>query len=201
MVHLIIDNGAGKLKYGIAGNNSVTSVTNACAKVNKSMQYMIADQIDMFDNGSLLLFNRPFDRGYLNNWQSEIDVWTRVFGGMNLSFNDDTLTMTEPLLTPTTIQNDNNEVVFEYFGFKEHMRRPSVFFSAYGCDYACPTNNKGLKSCTIVDSGFSYTHIVPFVNGVCQKHAVSEVILDSTHSNSLRTSLDQKIEHWRKTVD
>src|SRR5690349_4958307 len=111
MVNIILDNGAGKLKFGLANDPEPKVVTNAAAKVNKTMQYLIADQIDDFKNGSLLSFNRPFDRGYLNNWQSEIEVWNQVLlTQMKIKPSDDSLIMTEPLLVPETLQNDNNEV-------------------------------------------------------------------------------------------
>lgn len=173
MVNIVIDNGAGKLKYGISGEINPKSCTNASAKVGKSMQYLIGDQIDSYVHGSQLLFNRPFDRGYLNNWQSEIDVWNQILlVQMGAKPESDSLTMTEPFFNPTTIQNDTNEVVYEYFGFKEHFRRPAACFSQYEFSQR-ENNNDGLKSCLVVDSGFSFSHIVPFIDGLCQRHAVS----------------------------
>lgn len=174
MVNLIFDNGAGKLKFGVAGDASPRGiVTNASAKVNKSMQYLTADQIDAFNNGSLLQFNRPFDRGYLNNWQSEIEVWSRVLSThLQTKPSEDTLTLTEPLFNPETIQNDTNEVVFEYFGFRSHFRRPAASFSAFEFLSSSGSKSSSLSSCMVIDCGFSYSHAVPFVNGICQKSAV-----------------------------
>jgi actin-related protein 6 len=174
---LILDNGAGNLKAGLYsyhhlnGNGNVNSLDplwvlpNLTAKVQKSMQYLIADQVQDFLNASLLQFVRPFDRGYLNNWQCEIEVWTYLFHEkMKLSPSETSLVLTEPLLNLESIQNDTNEVVFEYFGFKDYMRRPAASFSAYLA---------GWDGCTVVDSGFSFSHVVPFVQGRCQRNAVS----------------------------
>ena len=43
------------------------------------MQKLIGDDIDEVKNGSLLNYMRPFDRGYLNNWQAEIEVKYKSF--------------------------------------------------------------------------------------------------------------------------
>jgi actin-related protein 6 len=182
----ILDNGAGYIKAGFLQQGEPIKFPNATAKVNKSMQYLVGDQIETFNNGSLLNFTRPFDRGYLNNWQCEIEVWTRLFGEhCKLKPQDTSLVLTEPPLNPSTLQNDANEVVFEYFGFKECLRRPAIWFSAYGT-----VNNPEWKhaeqfascdkSCTVIDSGFSFTHVAPFINLKCQKDAVRENDLVAT---------------------
>ncbi len=171
MVHVIVDNGAGKLKYGVIGDSTPAAVTNATAKINKTMQYLIADQIDSFHNGSLLMFNRPFDRGYLNNWQSEIEIWNHILlSQLKCKPSEDSLTITEPLFNPETLQNDTNEVIYEYFGFNECMRRPAPSFSAYEFNKGNP--QAANDSCLVIDAGFSFSHAIPFVDGVCQKHAV-----------------------------
>ena len=41
---------------------------------------MVGDEIELVNNTANLTYNRPFDRGYLNNWASEYPVWRRVFG-------------------------------------------------------------------------------------------------------------------------
>ena len=177
---LIIDNGAGKIKSGFASNTSPSyTAPNATAKVNKSMQSLVAHQLDNFhNNGSMLKFTRPFDRGYLNNWQCEIDVWTAMFGSLEFKSKDSSLVMTEPPLNPSTLQNDYNEVVFEYYNFKEYCRRPSNWFSAFeylNSGDCIDENNSKLKSCTIIDSGFSFSHSTAFVNRISQPQSMRRV--------------------------
>ena len=61
---MIIDNGAGEVKGGYHTDPQPRyRATNATAKVNKTMQSLVAHQIDEFNNnGSLLKITRPFDR-------------------------------------------------------------------------------------------------------------------------------------------
>ena len=77
---IILDNGAGKIKFGTEATvRPQGSMTNCTAVVNKQMQVLIGDQIDATLNGSNLNFTRPFDRGYLVNRSSQLDVWSRIF--------------------------------------------------------------------------------------------------------------------------
>lgn len=173
---LVIDNGGGTIKAGMDLQEEPSLYANMTARVSKSMQYLVSEQIYECRDGSSLNFIRPCDRGYLNNWQCEIDVWTYMLNQpcfSNASPNETALVLTEPPVNPTTLQNDTNEVMFEYFGFKEYTRRPSVWFSMNEFCYHKEWNSEGLNSCVVVDSGFSFTHAVPFVDRVCKKHAVS----------------------------
>ena len=173
---LVVDNGGGSIKVGREHFDAPRTLPNATAKVAKSMQYLVSEQINECRNGSLLNFIRPFDRGYLNNWQCEIDVWTYMLALPELqihSIADTSLVMTEPLVNPETLQNDYNEVVFEYFGFKEYLRRQASWFSMYEFCQNEEWNKNGFDSCVVVDSGFSFTHTTPFIQRKCKQYAVS----------------------------
>ena len=186
---LVIDNGGGTIKAGFDTFSKPLVVANMTARVSKSMQYLVSEQINDCRNGSSLNFIRPFDRGYLNNWQCEIDIWSYLLSlpdFQGIAVHDTGLILTEPPVNPTTTQNDYNEVVFEHFGFKEYTRRPATSFSMYEFSQDSNRNKNNLNSCLVVDSGFSFTHTVPFVDGNCQKHAVRVIYLFYTevHSDS-----------------
>lgn len=177
---LVIDNGGGNIKVGLDGFQQPLTIANMTAKVSKSMQYLVSDQIYDCRNGSSLNFIRPCDRGYLNNWQCEIDVWNYLLAlpaFQGLSISDTSLVLTEPPVNPPTLQNDTNEVVFEYFGFNEYIRKPAAWYSMYEFCNNRYWNREKLHSCIIVDSGFSFTHATPFVDQNCQRHAVWDVVI------------------------
>ena len=187
----VIDNGAGRIKYGPAGHAASSSssaglsgpdgsIPNCVARMNKQMQVLIGDQVDEVANGSLLSYTRPFERGYMTNVHCQTEVWSRLFTKILKVANpgETSLVLTEAPFTPENIQNDMNEVIFEDFGFKEYLRRPAAWFSAYEYSQANPLGDRctsSPNSCTIVDSGFSFTHIMPFVEGKCCKSAVKRV--------------------------
>ena len=181
MVVCILDNGAGKIKAGVCrqqnSNDDLLQLkhTNCTARVIKQMNILVADEVYNCFNGSLLQYNRPFDRGYLVNWQCETEVWARLFssGGLNITPSESSLCVTDAPFTPEILQNDMNEVVFEEYSFHEYLRKPAAWFSAYQFALETPENKQSSTCCTIVDSGFSFTHTMPFLHGKCQKSAVS----------------------------
>lgn len=164
------------VKAGFDSSKDPIILANMTAKVSKSMQYLVSNQIYECRDGSSLNFIRPCDRGYLNNWQCEIDVWTYMLSlpqFQSVTSTDTSLVLTEPPVNPTTLQHDTNEVMFDYFGFKEYSRRPSHWFSMHEFCHDEQWNQNQFNSCVIVDSGFSFTHAVPFVNRSCRTFAVS----------------------------
>lgn len=47
---------------------------NCTAKIAKHMQVLVGDEVQGICGGSQLTLNRPFDRGYLTNWNVEKEV-------------------------------------------------------------------------------------------------------------------------------
>lgn len=171
---LILENGAGLIKAGFSSECDPHIYTNATAKVNKSMQYLISNQLDDFVNSSLLQYNRPCTRGYINNWQCENDKWTHIFGKseLNLDPKQSSLIISEPPFNPDSLKNEYNEVVFEYFEFESAFRKPSYWFSGYEFLHNEIMNSTKADSFTIVDSGFSYSHSIPIIRGECAAEGV-----------------------------
>lgn len=185
---IILDNGAGRIKYGMASGNASEpkgSMMNSLAKINKQMSLLVGDQVEEVHNGSLLHYTRPFERGYLTNMAVEVEVWDRLFSKvMKLSydgdhkFGDKRLVVTDAPFAPIPLQNDMNELAFEYYGFDQYLRRPAPWFSAYEHEQEVVHGFRETKypsCCTVVDSGFSFTHIMPFIEGKCVKSAVKRV--------------------------
>jgi len=109
-------------------------------------------------------------------------VWQKVFGPtqLNVTPQDSNLIITEPIFNTEFCQNNMNEVIFEDFCFSSCCRRPAPWFSAYEythSDKAIASDKiTRTDSCLVVDSGFSFTHLVPFVNLKANKAAVRDNI-------------------------
>lgn len=177
MPTLLLDNGAGTIKAGFLEQEEPKLYPNVTAKVKKSMQFLVSDQVFQYQNTAMLEFTRPFERGYLTNFQSEIEILSYLFhSSLKCNPIDTTLVLTEPILNPYTIQSDINEIIFEYFGFKEFLRRPAPWFSANKCMNYQHLDEENLPACVIVDSGFSFTHIIPFLHGKCERQAVRIIL-------------------------
>ena len=186
---IILDNGAGRIKYGMASANNdggpKGSMINSLAKINKQMSLLVGDQVEEVHNGSLLHYTRPFERGYLTNMAVEVEVWDRLFSKVmklpydgDQKFGDKRLVVTDAPFAPLPLQNDMNELAFEYYGFDQYLRRPAPWFSAYEHEQEVLHGVREAKypsCCTVIDSGFSFTHIMPFIQGKCVKSAVKRV--------------------------
>jgi hypothetical protein len=127
----ILDNGGDRIKYGWSKQAKPNSMPNCLAKINKSMQSFLGDEIDAIQNTSQLCVHRPIDRGYLVNWSLEKDVMStstssssllrhvlsshqilqRVFDSnhMDASPAKTNLVFTVPPFCPEEIQMDTNE--------------------------------------------------------------------------------------------
>lgn len=184
---IIIDNGAGRLKFGRYDTSSKddnishivpTSFPNCSAKINKQMQVLVGDDIDSVVNGSVLQFNRPFDHGYLNNWGNEIEIWDRMLSNRFLNItncSDTSVVLTESVLNPIPWQNETNEVIYEYYSFKSYVRKPSSWFSSYNYSQINPLSSKYPDCSLVIDSGFSFSHSIPYINAKCQKESCKRV--------------------------
>ena len=124
---------------------------------------------------------RPFDHGYMTKAGIQLQIWNRMFSAcIPISPHDHNLIMTDPPFNFDNIQNDMNEVVFEEYEFPNYMRRTSSYFSAYEFSQSSNqlfpdilSNTKLLDCCTIIDSGFSFTHVLPYIAMKPQNHAVN----------------------------
>lgn len=93
---------------------------------------------------------------------------------MNTPISDLRLVLSRPPFQPPTLQNDTNEMVFEYFNFASCMCCTAQAFSFASM---MPINMQigQTRTALVVDSGFSFTHIVPIVDGVIQQKAIRRI--------------------------
>ena len=166
---IVFDNGAETLRFGLASETSPKSIHNCTGVFKGQPRRYVADEIDGLRNTSGLCLSRPFDRGMLTNWLCEMDIWSRAFELLsvrNLDLGDRSLVVTSVPFAPEAIVNDMNEVVFEELGLSHCLTRPSSWFSAfeYSQDLSAHYNDLSRSCCLVVDSGFSFTHSMPWID-------------------------------------
>lgn len=109
------------------------------------------------------------------NWDTQRQVWDYVFGqnvlNIQPSISSHQLVFTEPIFNFQSIQDTLNEIVFEEYKFKSFLRAPAPTMSSLSYEN---THKEAL--CTlVVDSGYSFTHIVPFYKGKLIAEAVVRI--------------------------
>lgn len=77
---VVVDNGASYCRVGLAGESEPRrSFQNAAAKSKSEGKALLGDMLDSSRVVTQLSLRRPFDRGYLVNWDLEAEIWTRAF--------------------------------------------------------------------------------------------------------------------------
>ena len=174
----VMDTGGSHLKCGFsnaAGSGAGPRlIPNAIIKAkSEKRRAFVGDQIDDCRDLSSLFYMLPFQRGYLINWDSQKTIWDYVYG--KTCFNVDTpaknLVFTEPYFNFNSIQEGLNEILFEEYRFKSVFRATPADLACYKNRTEFPTE----QCCLVVDCGFSFTHVVPFVRGKKIRESIKRI--------------------------
>ncbi|XP_055011374.1 actin-related protein 6 isoform X2 [Boleophthalmus pectinirostris] len=131
-------------------------------------------------------------QGYLVNWDVQRKVWDHLFGKemFKVDFADTSIIITEPYFNFTSIQESMNEILFEEYQFQSVLRTNAGSLSAH---HYFHTNPKEL-CCLVVDTGFSFTHIVPY----CRSRKMKEGIRRINVGGKLLTNHLKEIISYRQ---
>ncbi|XP_014205593.1 actin-related protein 6 isoform X2 [Copidosoma floridanum] len=152
-----------------------SSVIPNCIMKAKSerRRAFIGNQIEECRDVSGLYFMLPFQKGYLVNGDVQKTVWDYIFSkdccGVNL--NTSSLIITEPLFNFSSIQEAMNEILFEEYEVASLLKVNPSTLSCYNYRHKHPTS----KCCIVVDVGYSFCHIVPYVNDMKIKAGIRRI--------------------------
>lgn len=146
-------------------------VPNCTAKVkNEKRRIFICDQIEECKDYSGMFYFLPFNKGYLLNFEMQRKIWDHIFGKIlklptdsKNRFSTVGLLITEPVYNFQKIRREMIKILFEEYGFAKILITSSCQLAAF--NYLLNKQSKNENNCLIVDSGYSFTHIVPFVDG------------------------------------
>ncbi|KAI8060995.1 actin family [Gongronella butleri] len=164
---LIVDNGASTIKVGYAHHQQPKIVPNVIVRGRNDRRHFIADQLDNCTDFSALIYRLAFEKGYVTNWGVERTVWDRVFNHViNTDPSDTQLVITEPLFNLPAIQEAYDQILFEEYEFNSCYRTSGPQLCVYNdWSYLFGEEQGAMPDCCIiVDSGYSFTHIVPFAH-------------------------------------
>ncbi|OWR43419.1 actin-related protein 6 [Danaus plexippus] len=168
----ILDNGAYTAKVGFS--TSEPKVVPNCIMKAKSERRrpFIGSQIEECRDASGLFYILPFQKGFLINWDTQKTVWDFIFSKecCPVNFSETPLIITEPLFNFSSIQEAMTEIFFEEYECQSLLRINATDLAEY--NYRKTKNNE----CTVVvDSGYSYTYIVPYVKGKKYKDGIRRI--------------------------
>lgn len=160
----ILDNGAYMAKMGHSFLNSPKLMPNCIMKVKSERRRpFISDQIEECGDASGLFYILPFQKGYLVNWDIQKTVWDYIFSKElnNGKLSEVPICITEPVMNFQSVQEAMDEIFFEEYECCALLRLTSTDLAAYNY---CSTR-KEVDTCVVIDTGYSFTHIVPYIDG------------------------------------
>ncbi|RHZ87784.1 hypothetical protein Glove_30g18 [Diversispora epigaea] len=166
---LVLDNGAYTIKaeYGTAQQPRVIHNCKI-ARGKGDKKTFIGDQLNSCTDFSGLYYRLPFEKGYLTNWEVEKGVWDRIFSKevFNCDPKNTNLLITEPCFNLPNIQRTYDEIIFEAYEFQSYFRTTASWLCIQNDTTSLynDINFSAKPDCIlVVDSGYSFTHIIPFV--------------------------------------
>eukprot|EP00238_Polyblepharides_amylifera_P003974 CAMPEP_0196592406 /NCGR_PEP_ID=MMETSP1081-20130531/72667_1 /TAXON_ID=36882 /ORGANISM="Pyramimonas amylifera, Strain CCMP720" /LENGTH=429 /DNA_ID=CAMNT_0041916097 /DNA_START=127 /DNA_END=1416 /DNA_ORIENTATION=- len=167
---IVIDNGGGNLKVGIAGlPESIRVLPNYIAKPKTDKKSYFGDQVNEIKDVSAINLKRPIEKGYVTNWDILRDIWAHVFKHLlKVDTKQCSLLVTEPLFNLPVLQSAMEELVFSEFKFLRvcFANTPELSFRhALLSDPGIPWDAAQAKCGLVLDTGFSFTHAVPIFDG------------------------------------
>lgn len=174
----VLDNGAFYSKVGMSDWNEPKVVPNCITKAKSERRRpFIGNQIDECRDVSGLFYILCFQRGYLVNWDVQKTVWDYMFGpecSGPVNFGETPLLITEPLFNFQSIQEAMLEILYEEYDCDAVCKTTSVDLAAFNYTHGKDSTGKPL-CCLVVDIGYSFTHVVPFIKGVKVKEAIRRI--------------------------
>ncbi|KAF9924112.1 Actin- protein 6 [Linnemannia zychae] len=170
---LVVDNGAATIKFGFADENTpYKTFANNITRSKAERKTFVGDQLETCKDYSGLYYRLPFEKGLLTNWDVEKQVWDRLFNGKIVPCDpaSTTLLISEPILNLPNIATTYDQLVFEEYGFQSYIRMSAPQMAMYNeiprlFGQRLTSGKKRIDCAVVVDSGYSFTHIIPFWKG------------------------------------
>jgi len=161
---IVIDNGSGLMKAGLAGNNNPTAVfptivgapekAGLCSGMGQKDDYVGLEAV--LKKGVLSL-NYPMDHAVVTSWPQMERIWHHTFyHALRLPPEEHPLLLTDAPLNPRANREEMAEVMFETF----YVPKLYVIIQSVLALY-CSGQTSGL----VIDSGDGLTFAVPFFEG------------------------------------
>ncbi|KAG6813018.1 hypothetical protein H0H92_014756 [Tricholoma furcatifolium] len=177
---VILDNGASTIKVGLSSSSgehlAPRIIPNAVTRSKGDKMTYFGHEFENCKDYSSLHYRLPFEKGYLVDWDAQKAVWDGIFSSEVLSIDTtaSSLLITEPYFNLPNIQEVYDQFVFEEYEFQSYYRCTPASLIPYSNLFEQP----GLPAADcilVVDSGFSFTHVVPMINGSIVWNAVKRL--------------------------
>uniref|UniRef100_A0A0K0F1H4 Beta-centractin (inferred by orthology to a human protein) n=1 Tax=Strongyloides venezuelensis TaxID=75913 RepID=A0A0K0F1H4_STRVS len=169
---VVIDNGSGFIKAGIAGETLPKCYFSNIVGRPKYHRVMAGGlEGDLFigkkaqDYRGLLKLEYPMEHGIVTNWTDMEHVWQHLYSPdcLNINSEEHPVLLSEAPLNPTINREKMAEIFFETFNAPALHIQVQAVLSLY---------STGRTTGVVLDCGDGVTHIVPIYNGFALSHAI-----------------------------
>jgi actin-related protein len=168
---VVVDNGSGFIKAGLAGEDSPKVLLPTIIGVPKMPGIMVGmDQKDYYvgaeavEKARFLNSTQPIQLGQVENWEDMEKIWTHVFfQEMNVLPKEHRVVCTDAPLTSLANREKMAQIMFEVFEVPYFYMSIQSVFSLYA---------SGRTTGVVVDSGYSVTSTVPIYEGFALPHGI-----------------------------
>lgn len=172
----VLDLGGSSCKLGLNTDVEPRIVSNCVSKAkNERRKVYFGDQLNECKDFSGLFYVLPFQKGYLVNWDVQRQLFDYMFSkeSLKVDSNEVNLVITEPIFNFTSIKECLDEILFEEHQFTALSRNRAAELVDIK---HCVEEDTTKPLCTlVVDSGFSFTHIIPVCKGEILNKSVKRI--------------------------